>query len=270
MIIWLLLFSMQVFAAGPTHWSYLLEISDKHEFYQNNEIILKPKDSWQSLFGLVYLDRNLQQLKDCVFYRVPGVDEGILKIKTISAQKQCEDYLLLPGDREVSQIKSLQFILTSDEFSLDISFNDFRNEKWEGKFQGSYVRPQAQMNLSSAEFKSPKMIFLAPVSPRTVSLKKDFLKENSLCHDINEDCQENQPHICDQCPGGWYEIPNSCGKGPKFCGTHKCGLKDRPACRRGMTWQKSTDDFDCRKNPNFAYCAKGLSIYCEGQKAFCR
>jgi hypothetical protein len=270
LIICILLFSLQVFAGAPAHWSHLMEISDRHEFYQNNETLLKPKDSWQSLFGLNYLDRNLKQLKDCIFYRVPGVDEGLLKIKTISAFELCEEYLLLPGDREVGAIKSLQFSVAPDKLSIDMSFSDFRNEKWEGSFQGSYARPKAQMHLSSAEFKSPKIIFLAAVSKEAVTQKKYFLKQNSICHDINEDCQENKASQCDQCPSGWYEIPNGCGQGPKFCGIHNCGNKGRPACRRGMTWQKSSEDFDCIKDASFAYCAKGLAIHCEGQKAFCR
>lgn len=62
-----LLFSFNLFASQPAHWTNLFEVSDRHEFYENHESIIKPRDSWQTLFGLVYIDREIQRIKDCVF-----------------------------------------------------------------------------------------------------------------------------------------------------------------------------------------------------------
>jgi hypothetical protein len=269
MMVLLMLLSFSVFASEPTHWSHLLEVSERHEFYQNKELITKPKNSWQMLFGLVYLDRNLVRLKDCIFYHVPGIENGILKIKTISALDKCEEFILKDGDIEIKNIKSLEFTLLENHLKIYLSYTDFRSEKWSAKFQSSYDKPQTGMNLSSAEFKSPKIIMLAPVSNPDLAKKNSFLKYGSLCHDVNEDCEVVKTSICNRCEYGWYEVPNGCPQGPKYCGNHKCGGKGEPACRRGGKWQRKTEEFDCRVNSSFAYCSKGHKVRCEGQKAFC-
>lgn len=269
MIALLLLYSISCLASQPIHWSHVVQISDKHEFYKNNEKISKPKDSWQHLFSLIYMNKKLDHLKDCVFYKVPGLDVGTLKIKTISAFESCEPFLLTQGDREITEIKELIYGIWNDHLTIDISFLKTSPERWLATIESSYTRPVPKMYLSSSDFKHPKIIFLANVA----SNKKNnlsFLPQDSICHDINEDCAENSAFKCDQCKQGWYEVPNGCLQGPKYCGDILCGQKNMPACRRGMKWQRKNQDFDCRTNSSFAYCAKGLKIQCEGQKAYCR
>lgn len=266
----LVLWSIGAIGAEPSYWSHLINISEQHEFYQNNEPILKPKNSWQTLFAFSYIDQNFQQLKDCVFYKVPGSDPGVLKLKTISSVEKCETYLLKEGDVSLGEIKTLVFNLIDKKVIFDLTFEDFKSTKWEAVFQDTYNRPGPRMNLSSAEFKSPKLILLAPNKKIQITKLRSFLKESSICHEINEDCEEVKTSVCDQCANGWYEIPNGCLNGPKYCGIQNCGQKNGPACRRGIRWQKVEGPTDCRINSNFAYCAEGLDIYCEGKKAFCR
>lgn len=271
-MIWIMLIlsTLGVKAAQPIHWGYLIELSHQHEFYKKNEPIIKPKESWQNLFAFTYLDRDLKQLKDCVFYKVPGEGFGTLKIKTIYAFDKCDDYVLKPGDKEWPDIKALQFNTHENTVTFDISFKSYRSEKWLAKFQKAFTKPSPVMNLSSAEFKSPKTLLLAPHSSVIVASKPGLLKPDFQCHQISEYCEEVKPSVCDQCPEGWYEIPNGCFQGPKFCGHHLCGKKGKPACRRGMVWQRTESKFDCRIDSSFAYCEKGLTVQCEGQKAFCR
>lgn len=174
------------------------------------------------------------------------------------------------GDKEYNEIKALQFAVFENELKIDLSFSDFRTEKWIAKFQSSFTKPEATMGLSSAEFKSPKIIFLAPSLSNLKVTRKAFPETNSLCHDINEDCEELKPSTCADCSNGWYEIPNGCSQGPKYCGILQCGKKDQPACRRGLKWQRKEINGDCRIDSSFAYCSKGFSVQCEGKKAFCR
>lgn len=270
-MMFIILFSLvKAFAGQPSHWSHLIEISERHEFYKNHEIIIKPKDSWQSLFGLVYMDLNFQRLKDCVFYRVPGIENGRLKIITIAAKEKCDDFTLKEADQEYHDIKSLQFSTLDNELKLDFGLVDFSLEKWTGHFQSPFIKPTPQLYLSSAEFKAPKIILLANgVNSRPLPLKA-FPKEGSVCHDINEDCEEISPSQCNDCQNGWYEVPNGCTQGPKYCGRHQCGKKGQPACRRGMIWQKTELSFECRLDSSFAYCSKGLTVQCGGKKAYCR
>ena len=114
MMILILLSSIFAFAQEPIHWSNLLKLSERHEFYKDHEAIISPKDSWQYLFSVLYVDRNLTKVKDCVFYRVPGLDKGILKIKTVQKDTSCESFLLKPGDREIPDVISLQFSITDN------------------------------------------------------------------------------------------------------------------------------------------------------------
>jgi len=270
-VIFILLFtSIFAFAQEPIHWSNLLKLSERHEFYKDHEAINSPKDSWQSLFSVIYVDSDLSRLKDCVYFKVPGMDPGILKLKTVSASVNCEDFLLTPGDREIPGITGLQFAITDSKFTIDISFKDYRTEKWTGAFQGAFQKPEPKMAMSSAEYKSPTLILLAPKSIVKDLNKKTFLKKGTLCHNINEDCEQVSIQICDECEEGWYEVPNGCAVGPKYCGRQVCGGKDQPACRRGMKWQRKEEAFECRTDSSFAYCSKGLTVQCDGKKAFCR
>lgn len=256
-------------ASEPSHWSYMLKIGDRHEFYRNHQLIEKPQDAWQLLFSLHYVDRNLQKLKDCVFYRVPGTEPGILKITTLSVSSSCEEKLLSPGQMEIKDVKALQFKISDTEVEIDFSLADFTTRKWQAKIQTPLNKPEATLHHSSAVFKSPKIILIAP--ERGIEVKKisSFLSNGSLCHDVNDDCEERSPSKCSDCSGGWFEVPNGCPVGPKYCGSLDCGKKGRPACRRGMKWQRSEAEFDCRVNASFAYCSEG-SVVCEGKKAFCR
>lgn len=259
-------------AAQPVYWGHLLELTNKHEFYPSDEVITKPRESWQNLFTFSYIDQDLKRLKDCVFYFVPGeTAPGALKIKTIAAHERCDDYLLLPGDSEVKNIKTLLFNVQPELVTFEIGHMDFRSERWEARFQHSFLRPAPAMGLSSAAYKSSKIVLLAPRRLLKEAESPIALRPGFECHKINDDCEEVTPPTCDQCPEGWYEIPNGCFQGPKYCGRQNCGTKGKPACRRGMVWQrKEMERFDCRTDSSFAFCAPGLSVQCEGMKAFCR
>lgn len=264
-----LIISLVSFGSEPLHWSYMLEVKDRHEFYQNNEEILKPKNSFQLLFSVIYVDQNFKKIKDCVFYKVPGDETGTLKIRSIPELESCDDYLFGPGDKEISAIKTLQFSITDSNLILEFTRKDYKSEKWLTKTQNSFVRPTPKLNLSSSEYKHSKITLLAPTT-KVVAPKVKMLEDKTLCHDINEDCQEASRSTCYLCKQGWYEVPNGCAQGPKYCGILDCGGKDAPACRRGMKWQKNPTEFDCRTDKSFAYCSKGLEVTCEGRKAFCR
>lgn len=271
MTIFLVLFlTSLVHADAPYYWSHLTEIRDRHEFYADNVVIVKPKDSWQTLFSVVYTDIELQQMKDCVFYRVPGVEAGMLKIRTISASDSCDKHILQPGDKEWGDVRSLQFSSSSDKLLLSMSFPDYRSEKWNVLVQNQFKKPIPKMLSSSVDAKSSRIILLAPKKDLTRKIEATSLKNGQICHNINEDCEEVRPSTCHQCSEGWYEVPNGCLRGPKYCGRQACGKKNQPACRRGMVWQKKDEAFECRMDSSFAYCAKGLQVHCAGKLAYCR
>lgn len=259
-----------VHAIEPAHWSYVQKIEERHEFYKNDELIDKPSNSWQLLLALVYVDEKFQAMKDCLFYKVPGEENGILKIITLPVSISCELKTLEQGDKEVSEIKSLQFAVNEEEVELMFTLSDYRSETWKAKLLSPYKKYRPKTSLSSGEFKSSPILFLAPEIEKKITPPKTF-SSGEICHRINDDCEEISPSVCSQCPQGWYEVPNGCSQGPKYCGRLNCGKKNTPACRRGMKWQrKEISEYDCRTNSSFAYCSNGLKVVCEGKNAFCR
>lgn len=263
-------FSM-AFAEEPLHWSHALKVVDRHEFYKNNENIVKPQDGWQLLFSILYLDRNINLLKDCVFFKVPGQELGILKIKAIASDISCDQFILAPGDKEVKNIKTLHFFTEEKKVLINYSLSDFSAKRWEALLQTTNSKAAPVLGQSSADFISSPVLYLSNESQLSNASSYPFLKDGTLCHNVNDSCQIISPSICHQCREGWYEIPNGCKVGPKYCGYLRCGQKNGPACRRGMKWQNpSNENFDCRIDSSYAYCSSGLTIQCEGNKAYCR
>lgn len=269
MIIFLLLLSLFSFADSPRKWENAKSIVERHEFYPNNEVILKPQNSWQPLFALTFLDSNFHMSKDCVYYRVPGDEPGRLKIRTISEEKDCNSEILAPGDVEIEQVTDFRFSTDSQSVSLD-----FRQAgkplKWKVSTMKDWQRPAPRALLSSADFRSPRVTYLASAVTQEKEKKLTGLKDREVCHDIASDCSERSVSRCRSCDHGWREIPNGCMTGPKVCGAARCGVKDAPACRRGLIWQRKEMKPDCRTDSSFAWCAKGLQVSCDGDRAFCR
>lgn len=273
MILYLFLALINVSYADPSwKWANAIKIVDKHEFYTNNEIIVRPKGAWQTLFGVVYNDPNLKPLKDCLYYKVPGDTEaGTLKLKTISADKPCGEFLYSPGDQEWTGLKALQFTVTDKIMSVSITNAQFQIEKWDALLFNVFENPEPKALMSSAEYRSPPVMYLTPYKGvATIHPEKGKpLEDKKLCHDVNEVCEEKSPSVCSQCSNGWYEIPNGCPQGPKYCGDIGCGQKTQPACRRGMRYQREEKTYNCVEDSSFVFCAKGLSVQCQGNLPYC-
>ncbi len=268
---WILCLSSWAWADPSWRWSTATGILEKHEFYTNNEMIVTPKGSWQVLFAVMYRDQTLSVHKDCLMYKVPSTDPGHLKIKTIEASQRCEDFLFLPGDEEWKDLKALHYSIERGVLSVFLTHSQYRNEEWIIPLFNLYSRPVPKKLMSSAEFRSPKMIFLSPQKtpiPQLPLMKSKFERQTQ-CQKVSDQCEVESPSTCEKCPEGWYEVPNGCPVGPKYCGVLDCGQKNQPACRRGMAYQRVKKKFECRGDYSFAYCALGLSLYCEGAEAFC-
>jgi hypothetical protein len=257
------------FAEAPSHWSSAFIISEKHEFYAEDKIIEKPLDSWQILFALVFPDAQLNLQKDCVLFRVPGNDPGELKIKRLPEQVPCETVLFSPGDQEWKEVKDLQYSIRDHILRLSFTLPKLKSESWKVSFLNLNSHPRPEINMSSAEFKSPRAIMLAP-GTLFKDIKQGFnLKEGDLCHEVSDDCVAGSSRCLD-CPAGWVEFPNGCAQGPKKCGSLECGGKNAPACRKGMRWQRDNRKFSCSEDRSFAYCSPGLKLECEGPMVICR
>lgn len=267
MIYFFLLISFLANAASPRKWEMAKGIVERHEFYENDEVISKPQNSWQVLFALTFIDSNFILSKDCVYYRVPGDELGKLKIKSVPFEAECNSQILSAGDVELDQVTNVS--LFTEENALKLSFKqNNKNESWTLSTVSDWKKPEPKLLLSSADYKSPPMIYLA--SGSAVGKKPIGIQDGILCHNIASDCQELSSSTCKNCDHGWVEIPNGCSVGPKVCGVSLCGSKDQPACRRGTQWQRKGETYDCRSDTSFAWCSGNLTIVCDGDKAYCR
>ncbi|MBA2405031.1 MAG: hypothetical protein H0V66_09695 [Bdellovibrionales bacterium] len=272
MMLYLFMLLTNVLYADPAwKWSNAVKITEQHEFYKNNEIIIKPQNSWQTLFAVNYHDSNLKTFKDCIFYRVPGEEQGILKIKTIQAEQNCEEFLYQPGNQEWKNLKALQYSVERNMVSISLTNTKFQIEKWDVPLLNIFQHPKPKSLMSSAEYRAPKILHLTPYKGvlQVRPVKTTPLSNKKLCHDIADDCSERSASSCTQCAEGWYEITNGCKQGPKYCGSINCGTKNQPACRRGFKYQRTKSEFRCLEDASFAYCAKGLIIQCQGNSPYC-
>lgn len=267
----LLFFASLLHANNPTTNWHSAVVSEKHEFYQNYEIIDKPKNTWQLLFAVEYKDANYQLKKDCVFYRVPGDDLGILKLISSNPEKKCDDLVFQKGAQEWKDLKALQFAIDEHRLFVQLTFQNFELETWDVPMMSVFKNPQPKLNISSAEYRAPKIMFLKTRSSNEkIKLRPSLsIKDGEICHSIGEDCREVSASQCMKCPQGWFEIPSGCPQSPKYCGVQLCGFKNRPACMRGLNYTGTEKKFDCRTDSSFAYCAKGLTVQCQGNLAYC-
>jgi hypothetical protein len=268
MLLWLLLLSSLLRADYPPQWSAAYKVSQQHEFYAPNEIIAKPAGSWQLLFALTYWGQNVTPIKDCIFFKVPGEEPGVLKYKTTVADGNCEDYLQRPGDRQWEGIKALQFSIADEQINLSLTYSGFRQQRWRIQLDSRAGAAVPERLMSSAQFKVGRIIVLAH-HPGTLDAAA-MGQDGEVCHEVRDNCEVVAASTCSDCQHGWYEVPNGCPVGPKFCGAQSCGGKNQPACRRGMKWQRQKKIFDCRQDQSFAYCSSGFNLQCEGAHAYCR
>ena len=260
MILILMLIPFLSLANVPHHWSTAISITERHEFYQNNEIISRPANSWQILFGVVYPDGGLNLQKDCLYFRVPGNERGELKIKRTSVEESCESGLETLGDFSIKDLRALQFEITDKNIALILTQSDYRIQNWNFPRMNQLHEKEIRKN--------PKMLFLASINSveGNVIVKRD----DKLCHAVSDDCEIMSPSTCHECSEGWFEAPNGCMVGPKYCGLKSCGGKNQPACRRGIKYQRKRKKFECRSDTSFAYCSPGHTIQCVGAEAWCR
>ena len=189
----LFLFLTSLAWADPTlKWTNAIDVVERHEFYQNHEVIKKPKGSWQTLFGVIYRDSSLRNRKDCLYFRVPGEEPGQLKLKTVNLDVRCETHLFSAGDQEWVGLKAFQFAVLPERLSVSLTLGGYKSERWDVPLMNIFRRPTPKSGMSSAEYRAPKMFFLSPkknnVGETPVKIEK--LKDKDPCHEVNDQCQE--------------------------------------------------------------------------------
>lgn len=87
----------------------------------------------------------------------------------------------------------------------------------------------------------------------------------TVCHKMNDLCEEEITFSCDQCPGAWIEtFDRDCPLGgTKFCASEKCGEKGEPSCLLGKDWLSPDIDPICTKEDQRVFCRPNQTQFCD-------
>ncbi|GEM_PF-1204813 len=253
-------------------WWGVHSIVDLHKHYKLNEPILEPADSVQALMGLVYYGESFKIYKDCLGYEVPvNGDVGKIFVVTTSVKETCESVIMSEKRDGEFKAKSLSFNLNSHTLGVMFSDEKFRSKEIffnlpnldRQKAESYYARSVIILAPDKEGIKQPHPIGKISDSWNTKKLKN--------CQTADEECNLGTFN-CNDCRFGYFEVQNGClNGGPKYCGIDQCGEKGFPACARGQLYQTGSAQkkMDCRVDPSFVFCKKGLRIRCQGSLAIC-
>lgn len=246
-------------------WFTVSEVVERHEGYQNNDVIKKPEGTWQLLYAVIRTEEAPAGLsKDCLWVKVPAHDDGELRIVAVHPGKACAGTWENPATIVMSGLKAIQSSQEGSEAKLWLTLANGRVLNWKVRFINKINERTPVLYDSSARARSyPGAFFFAPNSEITGAKARD------LVGDITDEYPTNpcsfKDGSCQKCRWGVYQVASD-----YFCGIDRCGEKNQPACRRGKTWQRTRNEFSCRTDDSHIFCGPGLRVECEGERAICR
>lgn len=251
------LFTLKSFSF-PSELNSVSELLGIHEFYQDNELITRPLDAWQTIASFSVVNRDLSLSKLCLKYRPAKEAKGVFKIDLTNISKSCE----LDGHKiyEQDSLFGIQF-QRAPHFKVIFSHKDYSLSSWIIPLP----KKEKQLNLLDTPDKywGESVLILSDHTE-----KKDLLADGTKCLQVNDDCTIRGDSLCHQCQNGFLEAPNGCLIGPQYCSSAECGTKGNPACRRGVKFQKKRI-LDCRQEIDFAFCMGDSVPTCQGQEVWC-
>lgn len=255
-----LLFLMLSFFAYsfPQELVSVYENLEVHEFYQDNELITKPLDAWQTIASFSVSNRDLSLSKICLNYRPASGAQGVFRVEIMELSKSCAS-----AGKIIYQIDNLfgvQF-QRGENFRIVFSHQDYSMSSWIIKS----VSKKRKLELLDTPDKAwgESVLFLSEASS-----PQPLLADGSRCLTVLDDCTVKGPSTCHQCENGSLEAPNGCLIAPRYCSSAECGTKGNPACRRGVKFLKQRV-LDCRRDSSFAFCAGEATVGCQGQEVWC-
>jgi hypothetical protein len=240
-------------------WASAFSIGDKHEFYQNNQVMIEPSDTYQLIFSIKYISGQPYEVKnDCVWIKIPGESLGQILVETTSdCQKRNQPQVVW------DHLKSIQFELNENSLKLLVSLENGRVKTQHIQFLNVPKKQKFKLFDSSVPNREYKGVFFLAPNP-----SEEFKASQNRELADDEACKlEDQ--TCLKCKNNFYKIGDK-DNIQYFCGNPRCGEKNRPACPRGEKWQRKRDLFSCRLNPEHLYCGPNLTLECQGELGFCR
>ncbi|MCO4793172.1 MAG: hypothetical protein KC493_05650 [Bacteriovoracaceae bacterium] len=270
--------------------SQLLKLSPK---VNRDSEILRPPNTWINLVETISLNENGENVFHCLFYKVTGKEEGV--IRYITHNQSCfENYQdgSLTDLKKVTEFKFwipvfdkkifgkllkrgyLYLIGKRDgtSFSIEIPlFNIGLKSNWK-RFSN---------NLSDNIFKGVFVSKSLKPSSRRANQTLGKIADNyrdkkiEVCHEFARDCTETMSFRCDKCRYGWYSaigVSTCPGQYIRFCGVNRCGERGQPACPRGIESARKMEIDNamlCYDGSPLGFCRRGLKTVCDGRTLIC-
>ena len=218
----------------------------------------RPQGTWYRLFEAKYKGR-----KWCLFYRTPNQKNGVASGE-LRWGDRCEsaylNKILVEG---ISHLK-----IEAYRFETVLYFKRERSIQWilphfniqTDRFYQRYdspVKKSYRTGLSIGQW--------VDETQKIGKLRDRYGKGSAtICHQVNENCQNVIENICDQCRFGHFEVVDfRCPQGgSKYCGQSHCGERNEPACLRGFRANQVTSK-RCEDHSMAGFCQQGLHLECD-------
>lgn len=244
--------------------TYAAENISFSRYVRLGEPIRSPLGATVLLAEVILLNRKFQRTKDCLIFKVPSpTQKGILTLHNVHPADSCEPPL--EENTKILELKNLYNIA----FEYSAGTLVIINEKERYIFPFYNYKFDKKKNLLETSVSNKKVPGVA-VS-YVISQKFENLKNNDICFDVNDKCEEVVADKCDYCPGAILPvIASNCeSKVRRYCSNALCGTKGQPACLRGRKASGYTGPY-CINDSPLGYCEKPLRVICYNNELVCR
>ena len=235
-----------------------------NEKIKQDELIDEPRGTLIRVFELIFLDKNFLLHKDCVVYKVPRKGEtGELSVIALKYRDKCDDRLFDKKIFEIENIYNFSYKLDLNNLFLNIDEN-----KFQFKLKNKILSYDYQLFDTSKNKSEEPGVLISFFDSKESGYK---LKNDDICFDTNDKCEQMMPDLCHLCPDRVIPvISNKCqNKTRKYCSMKNCGIPGGPACIRGLKGSAYLGDY-CIADSPIAYCLKPSRVICVEGELLCR
>jgi hypothetical protein len=252
--------SNHFFDQTQKRWIATTSIEKINTNYKDLSLIISPKETVQALLKINFLDSNFNEVSDCLFYKIPKINEGELFIVENPKNVSCMDLVADTPFVKMKNIRNFGIEISSFlRLKIDLEKIDYKLLNLASK--------RTKKILSSS---SRRKILVA--SSVNYKLEKEELSDGSICFDINDECSETVKDHCDRCKGSFYlVVARACSsRFQKRCGESICGSKNNPACIRGFKTSGVKPENYCINDSPVGFCNTGLRVVCINSVLMCQ
>lgn len=241
-------------------WISTTSIEKINTNYKSLSEVNSPKGTVHELLKINFLDRNYRKVSDCVFYKIPEFNEGVLFIVENPKNLKCKDLVADKAYVKLQNIRNLgieigkKLIIKIDLVKLKYNLLNLSKKRSKKLLSSSALN--TSLIASDVEYSLDR---------------SDELKDGEICFDIDDECKVLIEDKCDSCVGSSFAvIASSCGvKYQRRCGENICGTKNNPACIRGFKTSGVSPQNYCINDSPVGFCQEGLRVVCENGTLIC-